>query len=147
MVGEKNGLFRREEVGPGVCFATDLMTRAARDKLSVASASPLVDLPLREASGSSRVSRLVLSGVGVKTECLTVETVPGVLKGLRVILSSSLMKEGRTRGLGVTNMIGSGVEPLGGVDSSLIRSATGSSGPVCIVSIQADCGGASTLCT
>ena len=56
------------------------------------------------------------------------------------------MKEGHTRGLGVRNEIGSRVEPVGGVGSSLIRFAMGSSGLVCIVSIQADCGVASTLC-
>ena len=108
LVGEKNGLFGREEVGPGVCFAIELVIRAARDEVSVASAPPSVDLSLSEASGSSRVSGPVLSGIDVKTGSLTVKTVPGVLKGLRVILSSSLMKEGRTRGLGVMNVIGSG---------------------------------------
>ena len=106
LVGEKNGLFGREEVGLGVCFAADLVIRATRDEVSVASAPSLVDLLLREASGSSRVSGLVLSGVGIKTGSLMVETVPGVLKGLQVILSSSLMKEGHIRGLGVVNMIG-----------------------------------------
>ena len=55
------------------------------------------------------------------------------------------MKERRTRGLGVTNVIGSGVESIGGMGSSLIRSAMDSSGPVCIVSIWAGCGVASTL--
>ena len=39
--------------------------------------------------------------------------------------------------------MGSGVGPEGGVDNSLIRSAVGSSGLVCIVSIRA--GGASVL--
>ena len=143
MVGEKKGLFGREEVDPGVCFAADLMTHAARD---VASAPPSADFLLPEASDSSCVSRAVLAGVGVETGSLMVGIVPEVLKGLWIILSSSLMKEGRTRGLGVTNVIGSGVELLGGVGSFLIRSATGSSNPVCIVSIRADCGVASTLC-
>ena len=114
--------------------------------MSVTSAPPSVDLPLPEASGSSHVSGLVLSGVGVKTESLTVGTVPGILKGLRVIFSSSLMKEGRSRGLGVTNVIGSGVEPAGGMGNSFIRSAVGSSGPIYIVSIRTSCGGVSTLC-
>ena len=146
LVGEKNGLFGREEVGLGVCFAADLVTRAARDEVSVAFAPPLVDLLLPEASGSSCVSGPVLSGVGIKIGSLTVGTVPGILKELHVILSSLLMKEGQTRGLGMTNVIGSRVEPVGGVGSSLIRSATDSSGSVCIVSIRASCGGASTLC-
>ena len=109
MVGEKKGLFGREEVDPGVCFAVDLVTRAARE---VASAPPSADLPLPEASGSSCVSGPMLAGVGVETGSLMVGIVLGVLKGLRVILSSSLIKEGRTRGLGVTNEIGSGVEPV-----------------------------------
>ena len=143
--GERNGLFEREEVGLGDCFAADLVICAARDEVSVTSAPPLVDLPLPEASGMSRVSGPVLLGVGVKTGSLTVGTIPRVLEGLRVILSSSLMKEGRSRDLGVTNVIGSGVEPAYGVGSSLIRSATGSSGPVCIVSIWAGCGDVSTL--
>ena len=40
--------------------------------------------------------------------------------------------------------MGSGVGPEGGVGNSLIRSAVGSSGPVCTVSIQAGCGVVST---
>ena len=84
LVGEKNGLFGREEVGTGVCFVADLVTRAARDEVSVAFAPPSVDLPLFEASGSSRVSGPVLSGVGVKTGSLTVGIVPRVLKELRL---------------------------------------------------------------
>ena len=43
--------------------------------------------------------------------------------------------------------MGSGVEPEGGMDSSLIRSATDSSRLVSIVFIQAGCGVVSTLCT
>ena len=139
LVGEKNGLFGSEEVGPGVCFAADLVTRAMRDEVSVAFAPPSVDLPLPEASGSSHVSAPVLSDVGVKAGSLTVGTFPEVLKGLWVIFSSSLMKEGQTKGLGVTNMIGSGVEPVGDMDNSLIRSAAGSSYPVCIVSVLRRC--------
>ena len=115
--------------------------------MSVTSAPPLVDLLLPGASGSSHVTRLVLLGVGVKTESLMVRTVPGVLKGLQIILSSSLMKEGQTRGLGMTNVISLGVEPVGGMGSSLICSTVGSSGHVYIVSIRAGCRGVSTLCT
>ena len=114
MVGEKKGLFWRKEVDPGVCFATDVVTRAARE---VASAPPLADLLLSEASGSSCVSGPVLAGVGVDTRSWMVGIVPGVLKGLWVILFSSLMNEGRTRGLDVTKEIGLGVEPVGGVGS------------------------------
>ena len=102
MVGEKKGLFGREEVDLGVCFGVDLVTHAARE---VASVPPSVDLPFPEASGSSCVSGPVLAGVGVETESLMVGIVPRVLKGLQVILSSSLIKEGRTRGLDVTNEI------------------------------------------
>ena len=143
LVGEKKGLFGREEVDPGVCFATDLVIRAARD---VASAPPSADLWLFEASSSSCVSGPMLTGVGVETGSLMVRIVPGVLKGLWVILSSSLMREGCTRSLGVTNEISSRVERVGGMGNSLIRSAKGSSGPVYIVSIRAGCGVASTLC-
>ena len=146
LAGERNGLFGREEVGPGVCFATDLVICAVRDEVSVTSAPPLVDLQLPEASGSSRVSGSVLLGVGVKTGSLTVGIVPGFLKELRVILSSSLMKEGQNRGLGVMKATSSGVDPSGGVGSSRIRSVAGSSGHVCIVSIRAGCRGISTLC-
>ena len=109
MVGEKKGLFGREEVDPGVCFVVDLVTHAVRE---VVFAPLSVDLPLPEASGSSCVSGPMLAGVGVETGSLMVEIVLGVLKGLQVILSSSLIKEGRTRGLGVTNEIGLGVEPV-----------------------------------
>ena len=146
LVGERNGLFEREEVGPGVCFAANLVIRVARDEVSVASAPPLVDLLLPEASGLSRVSEPVLLDVGVKTGSLMVRTVPGVLKGLRVILSSSLMKEEQTRDLGVTNVIDLEVEPIGGVDSFLICSTAGSSSLVYIMSIRAGCGGVSTMC-
>ena len=118
------------------------MTRAARE---VASAPPSADLLLPKASSSSCVFGLVLADVSVDTGSLMVGIVHGVLKGLRVILSSLLIKEGRTRGLGVVNEICSEVEPVGSVDSSLICSTTGSSDPVCIVSIRASCGVASTL--
>ena len=79
MVGEKKGLFGREEVDLGVCFAADLVTGAARD---VASAPSSADLLLLEASGSSCVSGPVLADVGVETRSLMVGIVPRVLKGL-----------------------------------------------------------------
>ena len=132
LVGKKKGLFGREEVDPGVCSATDLVTRVVRD---VASAPPSANLPLPEASGSSCVSGPVLVGVSIDTGSLMVGIVLGILKGLWVILSNLLIKEGRTRGLDVIKERGSGVEPVGGMGSSLICSATGSSGLVCIVSI------------
>ena len=128
---------------PTVCFAADLVTRAARE---VATAPPSADLLLPEAFDLSCVFGPVLADVSVDTGGLMAEIVPGVLKGLRVILSNSLMNEGCTRGLGVTKAIGSRVGPIGGVGSSLIRFATGSSGPICIVSIRAGCRVVSILC-
>ena len=122
-------------------FAADLVTHAVRD---VASTPPSADLPLPDASASSCVSGLVLTGVGDDTRSRRVGIGHGVLKGLLVILSSWLRKDGHTRGLGVTIEMGSRVGPEGGVGSSLIRFATGSSGPVCIVSTWAGCGGVST---
>ena len=112
----------------------------------VASVPSSADLPLPKASDLSCVSGLVLAGVGVDTRSRMVGIGLGVLKGLWVILSNWLRKEGRTRGLGVTTEMDLGVEPEGGVGSSLIRSATDSSDPICIVSIRADCGVVSTLC-
>ena len=122
----------------GVCLAADLVTRAALEEASITSTpSPFV-LPLLKGFGSSLVSGPVLSGVGIKTGSLPLGTVPGVLKGLLVILSSSLMKEGQSnvRGLGMKNVTGSGVEPSGSVGSSRIHSAVGSFGHVCTTSIR-----------
>ena len=117
------------------------MTRTARN---VAFAPPSAHLPFSDASGSSCVSGPVLAGVGDDTRSWRLMIGPGVLKGLFVILSSWLKKEGRTRGLGVTTEIGSGVTLEGGVGSSLIRSTTGSSSPVCIVLTRTGCGVVST---
>ena len=91
MVGEKKGLFGREEVDPRVYFAADLVTHAARE---VASAPPSADLRLPESSDSSCIFGPVLVDVGVETGSLMVGIVPGVLKRLQLILSSSLIKEG-----------------------------------------------------
>ena len=99
---------------------------------------------LPDASGSSCVSVPVLTGVGVDTGSRKVGIGLGVLKRLWVIFSSSLRKEGRTRGLGVATEMGSGIGPEGGVGSSLIRSVAGSSGHVYTVSIRAGCGVVST---
>ena len=96
---------------------------------------------LPDASGSSYVSVPVLTGVGVDTGSRKVGIGSGVLKGLWVIFSKWLRKEGRTRGLGMATEMASGVGPEGGVGNSLIRSAAGSSGPVCTVSIRAGCAG------
>ena len=117
-----------------ICFDADRVTRAAR---VVASAPFSADLTLPDASGLSYVSVSVLTGVGVDIGSRKAGIGPGVLKGLRVIFSSWLRKEGCTRGLGVATEMGSGVGPKGGVGNSLIRSAAGSSSPICIVSIRA----------
>ena len=117
------------------------MTLATRE---VASAPPSADLPLSDASGSSCVSGPVLAEVDDDIGSRRVGIDPGVLKGLWVILSSWLRKEGRTRGLGVTTEMGSEVGLEGGLGNSFIRSATDSSGPACIVSIRAACGVVST---
>ena len=69
---------------------------------------------------------------------------PGVLKGVFVIVSSCLRKEGRTKEAGVAKEMGSGVGPNGGGCNSLIRSAIGSSGPVYMVSIRVGGAGVTT---
>ena len=94
-----------------------------------------VDLTLPDASGLPRVSVPVLTGVGVDTGSWNVGIGPGVLKRVCTILSNWLRKEGRTRGFGVATAMGSGVGPEGDVGNSRIRSAAGSSGPVCNLSI------------
>ena len=92
---------------------------------------------LPDASALSCVSVPVLTGVGVDTGSLKARIGPGVLKGVCTILSNWLRKEGRTRGLRVATVMGSDVEPEGSVGNSHIRSAAGSSGLVCTVSIRA----------
>ena len=80
---EKIGRLERREAGPpGVCLATDLVTCAALEEVSVTSApSPLV-LPLPEGSGSRLVSEPMLSGVGTRIGSLPLGTLSGVLKEL-----------------------------------------------------------------
>ena len=85
----------------------------------------------------------VLTGVGVDTGSRSTSPGPGVLKGILVMVSSSLRKEGPTKDLGIAKEMGSGVGPEGDVGSSLIHSAVGSSDLVCIVSIRS--GGAGVL--
>ena len=79
----------------------------------------------------------MLTGVGVDTGSRNTGPGSGFLKGVLVIVSKWLRKEGRTKGLGVATEMGLGVGLEGGVDHSLICSAVGSSGPVYIVSIRA----------
>ena len=62
----------------------------------VTSASFSTILPLPDASDSSYVSGPVLAGVGDDTGSRRVGIGLGVLKGLLVIFSSWLRKEGRT---------------------------------------------------
>ena len=85
--------------------------------------------------------------IGVDTKSRMVRIGLGVLKRLRVNLSSLLMNKRGTKGLGVTNERCSRVGPTGGMDSSLIHSVVGSSSPICIMSIRAGCGVVSTSCT
>ena len=54
-----------------------------------------------------------------------------------MMVSICLRKEGRTKDTGVAKEMDSGVGPEGGVGNSCIRSAIGSSGPVCTTSIRA----------
>ena len=115
-------------------MAADWVTRVARE---VASAPFSANLTLPNASNLPYVSVPVLTGVGVDTGSWKAGLGPKVLKELWVIFFNWLKKEGSTRGLGVATEIGLGVGPKGGVDNSLIRSAAGSSGPVCAVSIRA----------
>ena len=109
----------------------------------VASAPLSADLTLPDASDLPCVSVPVLTGVGVDPGSRMAEIGPGVLKGVWVIFSNWLKKEGRTKGLGMATVMDSGVGPEGGVGNSRIRSAAGSSSSVCTVSIRA--GGAGVL--
>ena len=115
-------------------MATDRAILGAREVVSV----PLfANFTLPETSESPCVSVPVLKGVGVDTGSRNIGLGPRVLKGVLVIVSSCLRKEGRTKDPGVVKEMGSGVGPEGGVGNSLIRSAIGSSGPVYMVSIRA----------
>ena len=121
-------------------MVVDRVTRGAKEVASV----PLsADLTLPDASGLPCVSVSVLTGVGVDTGSRKAGIGPGVLKGVCIILSNWLRKEGCTKGLGVATAMGLGVEPGGGVDNSRIHSAASYSSPVYTVSIRA--GGASVL--
>ena len=115
-------------------MAVDRVILGAREVVSV----PLsADFTLSETSGLPCVSVSVLKGVGVDTGSRNMGPGPGVLKGIFVMVSSCLRKEGRTKDPGVAKEMGSGVGPEGGVGDSLIRSTIGSSDPVCTVSIRA----------
>ena len=115
-------------------MAAERVILGAREVVSV----PLsADFTLPETSGSPCVSVPVLKEVGVDTRSRNMGPSPRVLKGVFVMVSSCLRKEGRTKDPGVAKEMGSGVGLEGGVGNSLIRSAIGSSGPVCMVSIRA----------
>ena len=115
-------------------MAADRVILGAREVVSV----PLsADFILPETSESPCVSVPVLKGVGDDIGSRNMGPGPGVLKGVFVMVSNCLRKEGRTKEAGVAKEMGSGVRLDGGVGNSLIRSAIGSSGPVCMVSIRA----------
>ena len=123
-------------------MAADRVILGAREVVSV----PLsTNFTLAETSGSPCVSVPVLKGVGNDTGNRNMGPGPGVLKGVFVMVSSCLRKEGRTKDPRVAKEMGSGVRPDGGVGNSLIRSAIGSSGLVCMVSIRAVGVGVTTL--
>ena len=116
-------------------LVADRVTYGAREVASV----PLsTDLTLPDASSSPCVSVPVLTGVGVDIGSRKVGIGQGILKGVWIIFSNWLRKEEHTRDLGMATEMGSSIGPEGGVGNSLIRSATSSSGPVCIVSIRVD---------
>ena len=116
-------------------MAADWITLGAREVVSV----PLsADFTLPKTSRLPCVSVPMLTAVGDDAGSRNMGPGPEVLKGVFVIVSSCLRKEGRTKEVGVAKEMGSGVGPNGGVGNSLIRSAIGSSGPVCMVSIRAD---------
>ena len=115
-------------------MAANRVTLGAKEVVSV----PLsADFILPETSGLPCVSVSMLMAVGDDTGSRNMGPGPGVLKGVFMIVSSCLRKDGCTKEVGVAKEMGSGVGPDGGVGNSLIRSAIGSSGPVCIVSIRA----------
>ena len=131
--GERKGLFGRGEL-PGVCLAADRVTLSAREVVSV----PLsADLMLPKTSGVSCVSVSTLTDVGEDIGSRKLGPYSGTLKGVFMIVSSCLRKEGRTKDTGVDKEMGLGVGPGGGVGNSLIRSTICSSGPVCTTSIRA----------
>ena len=115
-------------------MVADRVTRGAREVVSV----PLsADLMLPETSGVSCISVPTLAGVGEDTGSRKLGPCPGVLKGVLMMVSICLRKEGRTKDTGVAKEMDSGVGPKGGVGNSRIRSAIGSSDPVCTMSIRA----------
>ena len=115
-------------------MAADRVTLGAREVVFV----PLsANFALPETSESPCVSVPMLTAVGDDTGSRNMGPGPEVLKGVFVIVSSCLRKEGHTKEVGVAKEMGSGVGPEVGVGNFLIRSAIGSSGPVCIVSIRA----------
>ena len=98
-------------------MAADRVILGAREVVSV----PLsADFTLPETSGSPCVSVPVLKGVGVDKGSRNMGPGPGVLKGVFVMVSSCLRKEGRTKearvakewGLMVALVTPSSVPPL-----------------------------------
>ena len=90
----------------------DRVTLVARE---VVSAPLFADFTLPETSGLPCVFVLVLTGVGVDTGSRNIGPGPRVLKGVLVIVSNWLRKEGRNKGLGVATEMDLGEEPEGNV--------------------------------
>ena len=120
----------------------DRVTLGARE---VVSAPLSADFTLPKTSGSPCVSVPVLMDVGVDTGSRNTGLGPGFLKGVLVIVSNWLRKEGRTKGLGVAIEMGSGVGPEGGVGNSFllvpplalpVQSILCQSGPVALASLS-----------
>ena len=95
------------------------------------------DLTLPKTSESPCVSVPILTAVGDATGSQKLGPCSGILKGVFVMVSSCLRKEGRTKDNGVAKEMGLGVGPGGGISNSLIRSTICSSSPVCTTSIRA----------
>ena len=113
-------------------MVADRVTRGAREVVSV----PLsADLMLPKTSGVSCVSVPTLAGVGEDAGSRKLGTCLGVLKGVFMMVSICLRKEGCTKNTRIAKEMDSGVGPEGGVGNSRIRFAIGSSGSVCTTSI------------
>ena len=123
-------------------MAADRVIRGVREVVSL----PLsADLTLPETSGVPCVSVPTLTGVGEDTGSRKLGPCPRVLKGVFMMVSSCLRKDGRTKDPGVAKEMDSGVEPGGGVGNSLIRSAICSSSPIYTTSIRAGAVGVKML--
>ena len=115
-------------------MVADRVTRGASEVVSL----PLfADLMLPETSDVSCASVPTLAGVGEDTRSRKLGPCSGVLKGVFMMVSICLRKEGRTKETRVDKEMGSRVGLEGGVGNSHIRSAICSSGLVCTTFIRA----------